>query len=228
MSRDGQQVKAPKPMTPGVSHAARMRAYMAGAVVTIGLVGVAMKAWALQVDDGPKYRDAAARQHAMRLDIPAPRGQVIDRVGRPLAISADADSVWANPRDVHDVEGTAEKLAALLHDDAGALEAKLAGDRGFVWLDRHVTTDIAKAVKDAKLPGVYVAKEPRRWYPAKAVGGPVVGRADIDGNGLDGIELSMNELLTGKRGAVTALRDARGHRMLADGIEQAEAAPGAA
>ncbi|HUS30915.1 MAG TPA: penicillin-binding transpeptidase domain-containing protein [Kofleriaceae bacterium] len=224
MTRD----KKLKPMTPGVSSSARVRAYLAGAVVSLGLFGVAMKAWALQVDDGAKYREAAARQHAMRLDIPAPRGEVSDRMGRPLAITADADSVWANPREVHDVAGTAEKLAALLHGDAGVLESRLAGDRGFVWLDRHVTTDIAKAVRDAKLHGVYVAREPRRWYPGKTVGGTVIGRADIDGNGLDGIELSMNELLAGKHGKVTALRDARGHRMLADGVEETEATPGAA
>jgi cell division protein FtsI (penicillin-binding protein 3) len=217
-----------KPMTPGVSSAARIRAYLAGAVVSIGLFGVAMKAWALQVDDGAKYREAAARQHAMRLDIPAPRGEVTDRMGRPLAITADADSVWANPREVHDVTGTAEKLASLLHGDAGVLESRLAGDRGFVWIDRHVTPDVAKAVHDAKIHGVYVAREPRRWYPGKSVAGTVIGRADIDGNGLDGIELSMNDLLMGKHGKVKALRDARGHRMLADGIEEAEAVPGAA
>jgi cell division protein FtsI (penicillin-binding protein 3) len=129
---------------------------------------------------------------------------------------------------VKDVTGTAEKLASLLKGDAGVLEARLAGDRGFVWLDRHVSTDIAKAVRDAKIPGIYVAREPRRWYPGKSVAGTVIGRADIDGNGLDGIELSMNDLLSGKHGKVTALRDARGHRMLADGVEHAEAAPGAA
>ena len=64
-----------KPMTPGVPPAARTRAYAAGVVVTLGLVGVAYKAWALQVDDGEKYRALAERQHAMRIDIPAPRGE---------------------------------------------------------------------------------------------------------------------------------------------------------
>ena len=215
-----------KPMTPGVSSAARMRAYLAGAVVSIGLFGVAMKAWALQVDDGDKYRALAERQHAMRLDIPAPRGEILDAHGQPLAISADTDSIWANPREVRDVASTAEKLAVILKDDPAVLESKLAGNRGFVWLDRHVTPEVAKAIKAAKLPGVEVAREPRRWYPAKNVGGTVIGRADIDGNGLDGIEHSMNDLLMGKRGAVKALRDARGHRML-DSAFEAEAQPGA-
>ncbi len=207
-----------KPMTPGVPPAARTRAYGAGFVVMLGLVGVGYKAWALQIEDGPKYRELAARQHALRIDIPGPRGEVTDTRGRPLAVSADADSVWANPHEVRDVAATAEKLATLLGGDARVLESRLSGDRRFVWLDRHVAPAVAKSVRDAKLPGIEVASEPRRWYPGKSIAGPVIGRADIDGNGVDGIELSMNEYLQGKRGAVNALRDARGRKMLADGV----------
>src|SRR5437868_4380238 len=207
-----------KPMTPGVSRAARFRAYLAGVIVTAGLVGVAMRAWALQVDDGDRYRALADRQHAMRVAIPAPRGVVLDARGQPLAVSADADSIWANPREVHDVAGTADKLAAMIGGDAGLLEAKLAGDHRFVWISRHVTPELAKRVRDAHLPGVEVAREPRRWYPARAIAGPVIGRADIDGNGLDGIELAMNDVLAGKRAEIDALRDARGHKLLSDGV----------
>ncbi len=209
-------------MTPGVPHAARLRAYLAAAIVTLGLCGVASRAWSLQVDEGDHYRALADRQHATRLDIPAPRGDVLDVHGRPLAVSADVDSVWANPRDIHDVTATAAKLAKLLGDDPGLLEAKLGGDHKFVWLARHVTPEVAKAVAAAKLPGVEVAREPRRWYPTRALTGPVIGRSDTDGNGVDGLELAMNELLAGRRGAETALRDARGHTMLAEGIAPAQ------
>ena len=204
---------------------ARLRAYLASAIITLGLGGAAVKAWALQVDDGAHYKELAERQHAMRLDIPAPRGEVIDTHGRPLAITADADSIWANPREVHDLTATAEKLATLIGGDAGTLESRLAGDRHFVWIDRHVTPDVAKAVRAAKLPGIEVTSEPRRWYPAKSVAGPVIGRADIDGKGLDGIELAMNDLLVGKRGTARALRDAHGRKMLAADLAPPE--PGA-
>lgn len=207
-----------KPMTPGVPQAARTRAYAAGVVVLLGLVGVGYKAWALQIDDGAKYRELAARQHALRIDIPGPRGEILDTHGRPLAVSADADSIWANQREVRDVTGTAEKLAALIKGNAQLLEGKLAGERRFIWIARHVSPQTAKMVREAKLPGIEVASEPRRWYPAKSIAGPVIGRADIDGNGLDGIELSMHDVLKGKHGAVTALRDARGHKMLSAGL----------
>lgn len=219
--------KVPKvrPMTPGIPHSARLRAYLLGALVTLGLSGVAWRAYALQVHEGDRYRELAERQHGAAVNIPAPRGDVIDARGRPLAVSADADSIWANPREVRDVAETAEKLATLLGEDAGALEAKLAGDKKFVWLDRHVTPELAVAVRAAKLSGIVVEKEPRRWYPARSIGGPVIGRADIDSRGLEGIELSMNERLQGTRGAGHAVRDARGRKMFADGMEQPE--PGA-
>ena len=128
-----------------------MRAYLVGVIVTAGLTGVAWRAYALQIDDGAHYRELAERQHSSSVNIPAPRGDVIDARGRPLAVSADADSIWANPREVRDVAGTAEKLAKLLGEDAGVLEAKLAGDKKFVWLDRHVTREVANAVRAAKL-----------------------------------------------------------------------------
>jgi len=212
-----------KPMTPGIPHAARIRAYLAAAVVTAGLTGVAWRAWALQIDEGDRYRAIAARQHELTVAIPAPRGDIIDIRGRPLAVSADADSIWANPRDIRDVTDVAAKLTGLIGGSPAALEAKLGGDRRFVWLARHVTPELARAVREARLPGIEVGKEPRRWYPTRAIGGPVIGRSDIDGKGVDGIELAMNAQLIGHRGTGTALRDVRGKRMFADGLEQPQA-----
>lgn len=211
--------------TPGISRAARARAYVVGGVMTLGVIGVASRAFGLQVDEGARYRAMAARQHAASVEIPGPRGEILDAQGRPLAMSADAESVWANPREIRDVTETAARLAKITGGDPAALEAKLGNARRFVWIARHAPPELARAVREAKLAGIEVAREPRRWYPGRALAGPVIGRADIDGNGLDGIELALNEPLTGKSAAAVAVRDARGHRMFADGLAQPE--PGA-
>ncbi|MEO8705788.1 MAG: penicillin-binding transpeptidase domain-containing protein [Kofleriaceae bacterium] len=225
-SRTGTNIKARiKPMTPGIPHSARVRAHVAAVVISIGLFGLVWRAYALQVDDNLHYRELASRQHGLTVDIPAPRGEVLDTHGRPLAVSADTDSIWANPRDIRDVTATAEKLANLMKVEPSQLEAKLGVDRRFVWIDRHVESEIATAVRAAKLPGIEVAREPRRWYPGRTIGGPVIGRSDIDGKGVDGIELALDAQLTGTRGAGQAVRDARGRRMFAEGMEQP--APGA-
>ncbi|HEY4182958.1 MAG TPA: penicillin-binding transpeptidase domain-containing protein [Kofleriaceae bacterium] len=209
-------------MTPGIPHAARMRAYIVGALVTMGLSGVAYRAYALQVDEGDRYRDLADRQHGSSVNIPAPRGDIIDSRNRPLAVSADVDSIWANPREIQDVTDAAERLSKLLGQDAGALEAKLGADKKFVWLDRHVDEKVAAAVRAMKMPGIVVEKEPRRWYPGRSIGGPIIGRADIDNEGTEGLELSMNEMLKGTHGTGKAVRDAHGHKMFADGMAQPE------
>lgn len=211
--------------TPGVSPAARSRAYVATALVTLLLGGVGYKAWGLQIDQNDKFRDQALRQHFHTVEIPAPRGPIVDARNRPLAVSADAASVFANPQAVVDVVATAERLAEALGLSQATLEARLATGKQFTWIARHVSPAQAKAVRALKLAGVEVTGEPRRWYPSGASGGPVLGIAGIDGNGLDGLELQMDDLLTGQRARFAAIRDARGKTMLADGV--VEATPGA-
>jgi cell division protein FtsI (penicillin-binding protein 3) len=209
----------------GVSRAVKVRAVIAVACVTLLLGGLGWKAWTLQVRDAEALRQRALRQHVHTMEIPAPRGAILDARGRPLAVSADAASVYVNPREIVDVVGTAERLATLLKVDAATLEARLSSRKAFAWIERHVSPAEAEAVRAAALPGVTVAAEPRRWYPGRASGGPLLGFAGIDGVGLDGLELRFDKALTGTRAAFAALRDARGRTAMADGV--VDAVPGA-
>lgn len=204
--------------TPGMPRGARIRAYITGAVMTTGLLAVTMRAWGLQVDRGDQFREAAEKQHERTVAMPPPRGQILDARGRPLAVSADVESVWANPLEVVDVTTTSEKVAELLGMDVRSLEERLGARRKFVWLLRHAGPELAQKIRTAKLPGIYVAQEPRRYYPSQSVGGPIIGRADIDGKGIDGLELSMDTLLHGQSQTIAAVRDARGRTLLTEGL----------
>jgi cell division protein FtsI (penicillin-binding protein 3) len=191
-----------------------VRLYIAAAVLTALFVGIAYKAYGVQVADAEHYQELARRQHLRTVEVPAPRGVIYDATGAELAVTADVDSVFANPREIVDVVGTAEHLAKLLDLDVRVVEAKLSSNRYFVWLERHVSAGEAQAIRDAKLPGIALSQEPRRYYPFRSLAGPLLGFADLDGKGLDGLELSMDELLAGKRAKRAALRDARGRIML--------------
>ncbi len=208
----------------GVSRAVKVRAYAATALVTLLLAGVGWKAWALQVEDSARFRERALRQHVHSIEIPAPRGAIHDRRGRPLAVTADADSIYVNPGAVVDVVATAERLATMLDLDASLLEGRLSSRKHFAWIARHVSPAQAAAVRAAALPGVAITAEPRRWYPGRASGGTLIGFSGIDGNGLDGLELRFDKPLTGQRARFDALRDARGKTAAADGV--VEAIPG--
>lgn len=202
-----------------------VRMAVAGGVMTALFALIAYSAYGLQVKERDRYRRLAQRQQVQTVEIPAPRGAILDVKGRELAVTSDAHSIFANPREVVDLAGTAEALAALLDLDVRTLEARLASRRYFTWIERHVTPEEAEAVEQAKLGGVYVTREPRRRYPGDTLAGPVLGFAGIDGDGLDGIELKMDELLRGERARFAALRDASGRLMLSEGLVKPQ--PGA-
>ena len=201
----------------------KLRIRLAGLLLTLLFCGIAYRAYGLQVHKADKYRNKAQRQHLRMVELPAPRGPILDAKGRELAVTADADSAFANPREVVDVAGTAEVVGRILDQDVRALEAKLATRRHFVWLERHVSGREASALREADLPGIYLTPEPRRFYPGKALAGPVLGFAGIDGDGLDGVELRMDDLLAGEKARFAALRDASGRVMMADGVVEAQA-----
>jgi cell division protein FtsI (penicillin-binding protein 3) len=140
-------------------------------------------------------------------------------------VTAKVDSIWADPRSLTDVAGTADALARILGADVRDLEAKLSSRRHFVWVKRHVSSQQAEAVRALKIKGVEITREPRRFYPGGSLAGPLLGFADIDGKGIEGIERSMNELLVGRRTTVSGIRDASGRISLSEGIEGVQ--PGA-
>lgn len=203
-----------------------MRMQIAAGLVALLFTGLAIRAWGLQVSKNDYYREAAEKQHLASIELPAPRGVIRDRAGRELAVTADAASIYANPRKVVDVTATAERLAELLGQDVRTLEEKLSSKRHFVWIRRHVKDSVAERIDEAKLTGVNVTFEPRRYYPGKNLAGPIIGFANIDGAGIEGAELAMDELLRGQKSRRAALRDATGKLMMT-GDEAAGSRPGA-
>src|SRR5947209_6311969 len=82
------------------------------------------KLFSLQVLHHDQYvRLARARQQRAR-EIPAPRGAILDRNGRVLALSTPTVSVYVNPQKVPDLGVAAQILAAELHLN----HAELFGD----------------------------------------------------------------------------------------------------
>lgn len=194
----------------------RVRFYVVGAFISLCFLSVGYRAYGLQVEEESHFRDLAQRQHVRKVEVPAPRGNIYDRNGDELAVNAAVDSVFANPRAIVDVASASEKLSTALGVDIREIESRLASNRYFVWLRRHVTPAQAAAVVALDLPGVSLTSEPRRFYPGKGLAGHVLGFAGIDGKGLDGLELTMNEVLTGRHVEMATLRDASGKLMVDD------------
>jgi cell division protein FtsI (penicillin-binding protein 3) len=144
------------------------------------------------------------------LDIPAMRGRVFDRHGDVLAESAPVKAVWAIPEDVDLSPTQARQLARLLQMDVRELERKLAADKGFVYVKRQVAPDVADQVAAMHLSGIQFTDEYRRYYPAGEMMAHMVGFTGIDEAGQEGVELAMNDALTGKDGSRRVVKDRYG------------------
>src|SRR5690554_5765 len=144
------------------------------------------------------------------------RGSIVDRNGRELAVSVPVQTVWADPKRVHDGGGLDNRerwlaLAEVFRTDVNELLNKVADpNRRFVFRSRKVTPGVAEFVRQLNIPGVYLKTESRRFYPAGEIAAHVVGFTDIDGVGIEGLEAIYNQVLTGIPGERVYRKDAAG------------------
>jgi len=149
-------------------------------------------------------------QHHRVVEVAPQRGSIVDRLGRPLAVSVEMDSLYADPGMVEDADEAARMLAPLLNIDPKDLLAKLnRDDTRFVWLARQIAPDVAEQIDTLRLPGVRLTPEAHRDYPGGPLASQILGFVGVDGNGLEGIEARFNDELTGDAVQYRALRDGR-------------------
>jgi cell division protein FtsI (penicillin-binding protein 3) len=151
-------------------------------------------------------------RYSRTLTLSAHRGMITDRNGEALAISTPVESVWASPPDVTISPEQLNSLAQLLHIKPAEVSKKLGNsEREFVYLKRRMPPEEAVRVMQLGVPGVFLQREYRRFYPAGDVAAHLIGFAGIEDNGQEGVELAYNEWLSGKPGSRRVIKDRQGH-----------------
>ncbi|MGE5287884.1 MAG: peptidoglycan D,D-transpeptidase FtsI family protein [Micromonosporaceae bacterium] len=165
-----------------------------------------------------KYRSIAQRQRLQTIKIPAVRGAIVGADGRPLAMTVQADLVYADPTQMKgltpaqtasDRARYASKLAAPLAMPASAILDKLnnppAISPAYVVLKDHVTPQAAEQINALNIPGIAMNPEFRRVYPDGPLAGGLLGFTTTDNagvlHGAAGIEYAFNSLLAGRSGS---------------------------
>ncbi|HSH54251.1 MAG TPA: penicillin-binding protein 2 [Methylotenera sp.] len=151
-------------------------------------------------------------RYSRALTLSAHRGKITDRYGELLAISSPVESVWASPPDVEINAQQTKKIAELLNIKTDVIKKKLANsEREFVYLKRRISPELAGEVMKLGVPGIYLQREYKRYYPAGEVTAHLVGFTGIDDKGQEGFELTMNDTLSGKTGSRRVIKDRAGH-----------------
>jgi cell division protein FtsI (penicillin-binding protein 3) len=215
------------------SEAALARAPAEKGRLTFLMIGCAALAAAVvgraafvQIVTDPRLEHLARRQFQSKVLIQPRRGLITDRTGEPLAVNIETSSLAANPEKIQNRRTLARILSKATGLPYEKLVSRLGEKREFIWIKRHLgDAELARLRKwnilgaDGDLPpGLWLVKEARRAYPHGELASTVVGSVNVDSDGVEGVELWMNEHLRGKVASVSAIKDALGRPAFIDAV----------
>jgi stage V sporulation protein D (sporulation-specific penicillin-binding protein) len=177
--------------------------------------------------DADHLKQVAAVQWTSDVSVGAKRGNILDRNGHELAISADVYRIdfdlttlrqTIKDKDVSPAK-LASDLASILHIEEKAvltaLNRTLPNGLPASWapLKRKVEKAEADNVKALKLFGILVSSDSKRYYPNDNFLAHVIGHIDEDGKGVTGVEQQYNKYLSGENGRLIYERDSASNQL---------------
>ena len=190
------------------------------AAIALGFAVLAGRAAYVQVLGNEFYQRQGEVRFARTLELPASRGRIMDRHGLVLAYNVPAPSIWAIPEDVNATPDQLAQLARLMEVPLPELQKKLADeDKTFVWLKRQVSEPVARQIAEMGIKGIYERKGYKRQYPDGEAAAHVVGFANVENLGQEGVELTFEKQLAGRAGSRRVIKDRLG-RVVEDVREQ--------
>jgi cell division protein FtsI/penicillin-binding protein 2 len=175
-------------------------------------IGLAGRLAYVQCYSGARYREWATIIRSRDVRIPAGRGDIYDRAGRPLAITIQSASIFANRNEAGDrLPAAARRVASALGKDPSYFDGRLVGRGSILWLARRVDPRVWDRVRESMsgIRGIGMQSEPKRVYPSGQIAAQLIGFTNGSGYGAEGIEHSCNDDLRGVDGICRAELDAQ-------------------
>ena len=193
-------------------HLPLWRAWLVVALLLLWFVALLVRSLYLQVLNNDFLVQKGDARYSRVIEISAHRGMITDRHGEPLAISTPVESVWASPQDIELSAEKKQQLARLLDMSKTEIDKRLANSsKEFAYLKRGLPPEQAAKVMELGIPGVFLQRGYRRYYPAGDVTAHVLGFTGVDDNGQEGLELTYQKWLAGQVGSRRVIKDRPGH-----------------
>ncbi len=184
--------------------------------VLLLLTAIIIKVFYIQVFQYNKLNTLASSLWSRNLPITADRGLILDRNGKVLASNITTTSLYLVPNQIKNKEEVATKLAEILgvsYEEMYKHVTKKTSIERVHPEGRQLSFEIADQIDKLNYDGVYLLKESKRYYPYDNLLSHVLGYVGIDNQGLSGLELEYDDVLTGEVGAIKYYSDALGNRL---------------
>lgn len=166
----------------------------------------------LQLAQAEHWKELAEAQHAAEIELPAERGGIYDREGRPLAVDDRQFRAFLAPAEVQDQDWTVEQIRKVLGLRPDEVRRLREARNGWVAIPRRLGAAERDRLAAAVRRGLHFRAISSRENPEGDLAIGVLGRVDSDGHGRSGLELGLDSVLTGRPGLTLKRVDALGGR----------------
>ena len=176
------------------------------------VIAIILKIGYIQIIDRVNIYNKAVDLWQRSFPVEANRGLILDSDNNILATNLTTSSLVVVPSQIKDVALTAEKLADILDVDVKVMQEKLSKKVSIQRIQpegRQLDDEVAAKIDRLKLPGVYLIKDTKRYYPKDNYLGQTLGFVGIDNQGLLGLELKYDSYLNGNNGSIDYFMDAK-------------------
>ena len=182
-------------------------------IIIVCFILIVGKVFYIQVFSYKKLNKSATGVWSRNLPLEANRGSIFDANGEILAGNITTTSLVVIPNQIKDKKTTAKALSNVLKSDYKDMLKHVSKRTSIERIHpegRRLSYEIADKINELKLPGVYLVKEAKRYYPYENWLSHTLGYVGIDNQGLGGLELTYDKYLTGSNGAIKYFSDAKG------------------
>lgn len=173
----------------------------------------------IQLVPNDKLTTLQNRQFETSVTLQSRRGNIVDKNLKEIALSNQAYSLYADPKNIESPKKYAKVLAKKLNINADNLYSKIKDKKKrFVWIQRFLDKNQYEAIKELELKGLVFVEEWKRFYPNEGLLSQTLGSVGQEGTGLEGLELKYEDILKGDLTKKKVRRDARGRPLNIDGM----------
>ena len=174
------------------------------------------KVFYIEVIDYKKLNSLASGLWSRNLPIEADRGNIYTVDGEAIASNLTITSLVFIPNQIKNKDLVAEKISEILDVPKSKIEEHLYKKSMMERVHpegRRLSYEIADKIENLHFDGVYLLKESKRYYPHNEMLSHVLGYVGIDNQGLSGLELEYDDILTGEYGSIQYFSDAKGNNL---------------
>lgn len=206
----------------------RKRAVILNTTIIFAFIAIFLRLTDLMVFNHKLLSEKAKLQQVKTEDIHVMRGNIYDRRGREFAVNMELESLYCDARDVSIDKERVRRLSSALGMEPQAVQAKFQPEKRFTWVNRKLTAEkvrmvrdvlgMDRKVKDPEVRGFGFVTEAKRFYPKGELASHIIGNVGMDNQPLEGVELLYDKYLKTAGGKVYFSRDASG-KVLSSGVE---------